>query len=62
MSRSEINRQKTRDYQNRVAIVLSSMPPMTSNEFYAQMAKSMGVKSISIVPNSSGSSKAKRFV
>lgn len=53
MTTSETNRQKTLAYHNRVRTALSSMPPMTSEEFYAQMEKSLGKKTTLIAPSKS---------
>ena len=44
MTPNESNFQRTQAYRNRVKTALSSMPAMTSEEFYQQMERSMGTK------------------
>jgi len=51
MTQSEIIRQKTQSYHSKVRTALSSMPPMTSGEFYTQMQKSLGKKNALIDPS-----------
>ena len=62
MTTSESNRQKTQAYHNRVRTALSKKPSMTSEEFYAQMEKSLGKKTTLIDPSKSGSSKLRQTV
>jgi len=53
MSPSQSNQQRTQAYRNRVRAALSSMPSMTSGEFYTQMEKSMGKKTTWIARSNS---------
>jgi hypothetical protein len=57
---NEANLQRTQAYHNRIRTALSSMPAMTSEEFYQQMEKSMGKKTTWIAPSNSGLSKPRR--
>jgi hypothetical protein len=59
MNPNDIQRQRREDYLTRVKIARSSQPSMTSEQFYAQMERSMGTKMKWITPPTSAVSKPK---